>query len=179
MANVILLTSETYVKGLTNISDNVAAKYLVSSIREAQDIGLTSILGSNLTGALIAKVADGSINTPENAAYKELLDNCQYYIAYKAISELVVKVSYKISNAGVVKTANENVQNASEGEIMRQRGYYQSKADYYANLLQRFVCANSAQFPELRSSDIYKIKANLRSSATCGIFLGGSRGVNR
>lgn len=179
MANIVLLTNETFIKGLTNISDNISSKYIVSSIREAQDIGLTSILGSNLTAALIAKVADNSIALPENAAYAALLDSAQYYIAYKAISELVVKVAYKISNAGVVKTSDENVQNASEGEVMRQRGYYQSKADYYANTLQRHICEHRTDFPELRESDLYRIKSNLKSAATCGIFLGGAYGSNR
>lgn len=176
---VVLLTNENFVKGLTNISDNLASKYLVASIREAQDMGLTSILGTNLTKALTDLVARNAIDTPPYTAYKELLDKAQYYIAYKAIAELVVKVSYKIANAGVVKTSDENVINASEGEVMRQRGYYESKADFYANELQRFVCANASAYPELRASDLGKIKANLRSSASCGIFLGGARGVNR
>ena len=41
----ILLTSETFVKSVTNVSDNLAGKYILPSIREAQEQGLKSILG--------------------------------------------------------------------------------------------------------------------------------------
>ena len=65
----ILLTSERFVKSVTNVSDNLEGKYLQAGIREAGDIYLENILGSALVQALKRKVADGSIAQTENAAY--------------------------------------------------------------------------------------------------------------
>ena len=50
----ILLTSEAFVKSVTNVSDNLAGKYILPSIREAQEQGLKGILGD----PLLAKVKD-------------------------------------------------------------------------------------------------------------------------
>jgi hypothetical protein len=52
----ILLTSEKFVKSVTNISDNLEGKYLQAGIREAGDIYLENILGSSLLSALKAQI---------------------------------------------------------------------------------------------------------------------------
>ena len=187
----ILLTSEASVKGLTAISDNVESKYLLPAIREAQEIYLREIIGD----ALLAKLKwcvdndafHGSFNgdnfdesfqseTGSNQPYKDLLGKIQYYLAYKAVSELIPKVSYKIANMGVVKTSDDNVQNATYNEIVLQRDYYVSRADYYCLLLQNFILANQGNYPELTQQQVNDIHATLKSAASCGIWLGGPRG---
>ena len=115
----ILLTSEASVKGLTAISDNVESKYLLPAIREAQEIYLREIIGDPLLAKLKWCVDNdafrGSFSTEafnesfqadtgSNQPYKNLLDKIQYYLAYKAVAELIPKVSHKIANMGVVKT---------------------------------------------------------------------------
>lgn len=172
----ILLTSEAFVKSTTNVSDNLAGKYIKPSIREAQDCGLKSILGD----ALFAKVKDlvktETIDDPENAAYKALLDHCQYYLAYAAIVEVTNKVSYKIGNFGVAKSNDENLQVATYDEIVKMQYYYQTKVDAYCMELQHWILQFKDSFPELTCHQCNKIKSNLNSSASCGIFLGGRRG---
>lgn len=172
----ILLTSEAFVKGVTSISDNLAGKYLRPSIREAQDIGLREILGSALLRKLKDLVADGSIGAEENAAYKELLDRAQYYLAYKAVVEVTTKVAYKVVNFGVAKTRDENVENASGEDIDKLQYYYQSKADHCCLELQGFVLANRSSFPELDENTCSRLGSSLRSAATSGLWLGGPRG---
>lgn len=172
----ILLTSETFVKSVTNISDNLSAKYLLPSIREVQEVNLRQILGDCLLTALKDKVADDSILTQANVAYHDLLDRCQYFLAYRAICEIIPKVSHKIANSGLVKTSDENVQNSSQDEIVKNEYYYLSKADSYALLLQKWILENRAAFPELRECDCNRIQANLHSAASCGLWLGGVRG---
>ena len=39
----ILLSSEAFVKTVTSISDNLSGKYILPSLREAQEIGLKRI----------------------------------------------------------------------------------------------------------------------------------------
>lgn len=175
----ILLSSEKFVKSVTSVSDNIAGKYILPSLREAQEQGLKGILGDALLAKLKSLVADKEIDQESNAAYKVLLDHCQYYLAYTAIVEVTNKVSYKIGNFGVAKSADENLQVASQDEIAKMQYYYQSKADAYCLDLQNFLLRNRSDYPELTDNCCHNIKSNLHSAASCGIFLGGARGRSK
>ena len=92
----ILLSSEAFVKSVTSVSDNLSGKYILPSLREAQEINLKSILGNSLLAKLKALVRDNAIDKPENFHYKELIDRCQYFLAYVTIVEVTNKTSFKV-----------------------------------------------------------------------------------
>jgi hypothetical protein len=175
----ILLSSENFIKSVTNISDNVAGKYILSSLREAQEVSLKGIIGECMLDRLKSLVKDKEIENVENAKYRYLLDKCQYYLAYMTIVELIYKVSYKIGNAGVVKTSDDNLQVATMDEIIAQKEYYQSKADFHCIELQNYILEDMVDYPEVDDCTCRRIHANLHSAATCGFFLGGARGKRR
>lgn len=175
----ILLSSEAFVKSVTSISDNLSGKYVLPSLREAQEIGLKGILGDCLLDKLKVLVKDNAINGAENKLYKELVDRCQYYLAYMTIVEVTNKTSFKVGNFGVTKSTDENLQVASQDEIAKMQYYYQSKADACCYDLQTWVLENRTAFPELNDCDCRRISSNLYSAASCGIFLGGARGKSR
>lgn len=168
----ILLSSETFVKSVMSISDNVAGKYILPSLREAQEIGLRGIIGDTLLETLKSKQAAGTLTD----AYKALVDKAQYYLAYKTVVEVTTKVSYKVGNFGVAKSSDDNLQLASQDEVAKLQYYYQAKADFYCAMLQKWVLDNRASFPELDDCTCRKIRSNLYSAASCGIWLGGPRG---
>lgn len=174
----ILLSSETFIKSVTNISDNLSGKYILSSLREAQEVHLKSILGEALLTKL-KKLVENGIDEQSNLMYKYLVGKCQYYLAYMTIVEIIYKVSYKIGNSGVVKATDENMQIATHAEMVAQKEYYQSKADFYCMELQNFLLENRSDFAELSECDCHKIHSNLHSAASCGFFLGGARGKLR
>lgn len=171
----ILLTSESFVRSVTNVSDNLAGKYILPSIREAQEQGLKSILGD----CLLSKVKQLISNNALDGKYKELVDHCQYYLAYAAIVEVTNKVSFKIGNFGVAKSQDENLHVASYDEIVKMQYYYQTKVDAYCLELQAWLLDNKGSFPELNECHCRKLSSNLYSAASCGIFLGGCRGKKR
>ena len=171
----ILLTSESFVRSVTNVSDNLAGKYILPSIREAQEQGLKGILGD----CLLSKVKQLISSNALDGKYKELVDHCQYYLAYAAIVEVTNKVSYKIGNFGVAKSQDENLQVASYDEIVKMQYYYQTKVDAYCLELQAWLLDNKGSFPELNECHCRKLSSNLHSAASCGIFLGGARGKRR
>lgn len=172
----ILLSSEKFIKQVTSISDNLAGKYVLPSLREAQEVGLKGILGTALLERLKGLVSDGSIDNEDNSMYKELLDRSQYYLAYRTVVEVCMKVSYKVGNFGVAKTTDEHLESASQDEIAKMMYYYQSKADGLCYELQGWILDNSDAFPELDECACHKISSNLYSAASCGIWLGGPRG---
>lgn len=175
MARVVaLLTSEDFVKSISPISDNLSGKYLLSAIREAQEIHLKSVIGSALLERCKDLVKSGELE--QFGDYTELVERCRYYLAYLAIAECAMKVSFKIANAGVVRTSDEHLHYPTYAEVSLIEKQYRNKADFYCYELQKWLCANRAQYPELSECDCERIGANLRSFNSCGIFLGGARG---
>lgn len=178
MAEIILIKAER-VKEITSISDNVAGKYLKPSIREAQECGLRSILGDALLDTIKARIADETIGLPENARLRTIIERSEYYLAYRAVAETSMKVSYKVANFGVAKSTDTNLQVASQDEIVKLQFYYESKADDACYKLQSFLLDNRSLYPELTDNHCNQIKSNLTSSASCGLWLGGARGRRR
>ena len=172
----ILLSSEKFVKSVTSISDNIAGKYIQPALREAQEMGLREILGDCLLDYLKELVGDGSIAEPAYLIYKTLLDKAQYYLAYSTVVNVTNLVSYKVGNFGVSKSSDDNLQVATQDEIGKMQYYYQSKADAHCYQLQTWLLANARYIPQLTACACSRIQANLKSAASCGIFLGGPRG---
>ena len=175
----VLLSSESFVKSVTSVSDNLSGKYILPSLLEAQEVNLKRILGDSLLSKLKTLVLEKSVGNPENAKYKELIDRCQYFLAYVTIVEVTNKTSFKVGNFGVGKSTDENMQVASQDEISKMQYYYQSKADACCAELQGWLMENRTSFPELNDNDCRRIQSNLYSAATCGIFLGGARGKTK
>lgn len=172
----VLLSSEAFIKSVTNISDNLAGKFILPSLREAQEQGLRGILGDCLLAKLKQIVGERHVDEQGNEAYKALLDHCQYYLAYSTIVEVANKVTYKVGNFGVAKTSDENLQPVGPEELGQQMDYYQAKADACCYDLQNWLLEHHSAFPELDACACSKIRANLKSAASCGIWLGGPRG---
>ena len=66
----ILLSSEAFVKSVTSVSDNLSGKYILPSLREAQEISLKGILGDSLLSKLKTLVKNGQLEDSANAHYK-------------------------------------------------------------------------------------------------------------
>lgn len=173
----VLLTSEDYIKTNSNIQDHIWGDLLLPAIKTAQDIGLQQVLGSCLYNSLLGMVNDGSITATTNEAYKVLLDDyIQDYMMYQVITDLVPIIGVKLGNLGVVVSNDEHVQNLSESERSNIKQYYQYRADFYCRRLQEFIIENKEAFHELDACQCAKIKANLDSAASTGLWLGGYRG---
>lgn len=172
----VLLTSEEFVKSYSNISNNVNGKYLRVAIREAQEIELREILGSCLLNKLKALVEAEELELPENGIYMEIIDQCQYFLAYTAVKNLCLTTSYKIDNIGVSQTYDENIQSMSLEDTYNIMEQYARKADYFCHLLQEFLISRKEFIPELSDSQCSCIQANLYHAATGGIWMGGRRG---
>lgn len=172
MAQEVLLISAATVRETTNISDNVSDKYLLPAIHEAQEMGLCRIIGYVLLEKLKLLVATDALSGP----HAELMTYIRYYLTYATIANLPMKIGYKITNMGVVRTSDDNVDSATFSEIIKVRDYYQAQADSYANKMQGYLCDQYSNFPELSESKFNQMRANLRSAASSGLFLGGARG---
>lgn len=172
----ILFTTADFIRSVTIVSDNLQDKYILSSIREAQDIEFQQVIGTRLYNRLKMMVEDESILLDFNVHYRELLDKAQYFIAYQTLANLTVNSTYKINNIGLNTISDDNVTTPSLSDTFKLSKYYTDKADHYKMMLQNWLLKNKSYFPELLKSDISELSANVHSAASCNVFLGGPRG---
>lgn len=172
----VLLCSPDFIRLNSNISDNLNSKVLATAIREVQDNELQEVLGQLLVDKLCALVKNGTIEDAANINYKGVLDKAQMFIVYKVIGELTLMTSYKIDNAGIMQTSDENMSNVSMNDTFSLKDYYDNKADHYCYLLQNYVMEHLAELPEVTKFQAWKIKSTMYSAASSGVFLGGARG---
>lgn len=133
----VLLISEDYLKTESFLDDNVSGKYLLTAIKLAQDVELQSIIGTVLLESIQKKVLDNQIDGSENKAYKKLLDEyIQPFLLYQVLSEIVIPISYKMSNFGVMQSSDEKDYAVDNKQINLVRTYYRDKANVYKERLQ-------------------------------------------
>lgn len=167
----ILLISEDYIKSNSSLDDNTASKYVLAAILNAQNIELRSIIGKCLLEKLQQLINDDEIDEVENLHYKDLLDmEIQPFLLYQVLSDIIIPVSYKIGNMGVLNTEDEKAIVAANAQVNLVKDYYMMKADVFKKRLQEYLLRNKSAFPELNCCDI-----NLESSNSSGIWLGGRR----
>lgn len=179
MIREIFLTNENYIRSLTNIDNNVQSKYLLSAIREAQEVGLQQILGSAMLRKLKQLILSGLIDNDENIVYKALVDECQLYLAYQSVVNLCLTTSVKISNGGLQQTSDENLTVLNINDTFTVQDNYQKKADFFAKRLQQYILSNIEDLPEIGNCKCNEIKAELHSAASTNLWLGGLRGKGR
>lgn len=172
----ILLVSGNFIKNVTNIDDNMPGKLIEPAIYEAQAEGLRGVLGDSLVDKLEELVDTGDIDREGFEMYKQLLNKCQYFLAYTAIANICMLTAVKISPAGLEQVSDEKMDPLDMDDSFRLQSFYQKKADYLCHQLQNYVLNNRNAYPELRECDCRMIKANLFSAATTGLWLGGIRG---
>lgn len=176
MIKDILLTSPQFVKMITPVGENVNEKSMQFAIRETQEYKLAQVIGSKMLDKLKKLISSEELDNPENASYKKLLDASQYFIAYSVIVELVIPLSYKFDNSGVTVTSDEHVDNPSLKDIFAIKDYYNHKVDFYRMQLQNYILSNYGKLEEISEKQCNTIHADLDSSASSPIFLGGARG---
>lgn len=172
----VLLCSPDFIRLNSNISDNVNSKVLATAIREVQEDELQEILGQLLLEKLKTLVKDGTIEDTENAAYKAALDKAQMLITYKVVAETIMKVNFKIDNAGLIQTRDENMDYMNLDDSITMKNHYDTKASHYAYLLQNYLMEHLDELPELTECQAWKIRSTLYSAASPSVFLGGARG---
>ncbi len=175
---MILLTSTAYIKAHTALNDNTYDKMIVPALERAQDLDLVECLGECLVHSLQGKVEDGSINDPAQTLYKVLLDNyVQPFLAYTAVSNIVLEIGQVMGNGGVDTLTDEHRQSLTFDERGQLKDYWKHHADSYRMRMQNFLKNNRGGFPELNAGCTpCGINGNLDSAASTTVWLGGARG---
>lgn len=177
--NETFLISPVFIRQFSNINKNISDEYLKVAIREASDCDLTPILGESLYSKLTELVLSDEITSEDNKVYYNLVLKCRYFLLYNILARLIVDCYAKISNSGVTTNKDETYETLSLSDVLRIKQEYKNKADYYTKQIQFYILNNYTLLPELDSVIAFSLKAQLKSSASCNIFLGGTRGKRK
>ena len=184
-----LLVSVAELKTNTIISGNVDDKFILSAIMTCQEIHLEDLIGTALYHKIqlliyntVKKQAD-NIDAPENEIYRTLLDEyLKPFLKSKCTVELLYIISYKMKNAGMVKTSDTNVANADLEEIKYLERQHSVYVNSYAERISKFLKAHFEEIPELTvQTPLYFNDANINKdyASDCGLWLGGTKDKNK
>lgn len=158
--NNTLFISEAKLKQNSDVIENVDAKYVRNAILKAQTIKLQPVLGSDLyekledliiTGAIGATGASGS---DDNTVYKNLLDNeVQQAIIPFAVSNLLVSLSYKITNKGTMQSDDELSTPLDLDTIQYLRTKNDEDGQYWLNRVTAYCQEFYTELPEYSNPD--------------------------
>ena len=179
-----LLINVAELKTNTVISGNIDDKFLLSAIMTCQEVHLEDLIGTALYHKIqqlvyntVKKQAD-NINEPENEIYLTLLDEfIKPFLKAKCTVELLYNVSYKMKNAGVVKTSDTNVANADIEDIKYLERQYSVYVNSYSERISKFLKEHFDELPELSiDKPLYYNDANINKeyASDCGLWLGGT-----
>ena len=145
----VYLISEQTLKDETVLNDNLGSEFIGPAIETSQDIYLQEVIGSMLLDKLYEDVANDTLD----GQYKTLLDDyITPFLKFKILSEIVIPMSYKYRNSGLVQSAGEHYQQSTMRDATMVQNHYEQRATFYHQRLTKYLNANSSQFPEYRNT---------------------------
>lgn len=153
------------------INANVDTEYIEPALREAQDIFLREILGDALYNAIENRINDNNLT----GKYATLVN--QYikpYLENRMLASLVVPISMKIRNAGVIQQFDQGFNQSSVKDVNYLADYYNGRVEFYGNRMTAYLSKNINDIPEWRYSD-QNITNPTVSQNVSTIYLGGGR----
>lgn len=151
-----LLISEAKVKAFTDINNNLDPALIKSTIREAQIIHITRLLGTKLYDKVIDDVNSGSLD----GNYKTLVDDyVQDSLLYWSYYESLESIYLRPRNNGLLQPqGGDNSLSVDMLVYDKKRQSVKNKAEYFSERLVDYLCFNNDLFPEYgteTNDDIY------------------------
>ena len=185
--NNILFISEAKLKQNSDVLTNVDAKYVRNAILNAQTIKVLPVLGSDLYYKLEDLIVSGEIGATgasgaaDNTVYKNLLDNeVQSAIIPFTVSNLLLNLSYKITNKGAAQSSDELSTPLDLDTIQFLQTKNDEDGQYYLNRITAYCQEFYSDLPEYSNpdtSDDRNIAPDVRSNWSTAIHL--RRGVKK
>lgn len=141
--NNVLLISEKTLKQTTFIPQNLDANYLTQPIVYAQDQLIQPVLGGKLYKRLLDGIKEDNLTENELILLKDYI---QPVMINQVLSDIVMEISFKVRNLGVVTTGDTNVYNASMKDCQYLQQMYADRAAFYVNRLEEYLRCNQNLF---------------------------------
>ena len=141
-----LLISEAKLKAFTDINNNLDPSLIKSTIREAQIIHITRLLGTKLYDKIIDDVDAGTLT----GNYKSLVDDyVQDALLYWSYYESLESIYLRPRNNGLLQPqGGDNALSVDMIVYDKKRRSVKNKAEYFSERLVDYLCFNNSLFPE-------------------------------
>jgi hypothetical protein len=151
-----LLISEAKLKAFTDINNNLDVDLIKSTIREAQIVHITRLLGTKLYDKILSDVDSNSLS----GNYKTLVDDyVQDALIYWSYYESLESIYLRPRNNGLLQPqGGENSLSVDMLIYDKKRQSVKNKAEYFSERLVDYLCFNNDLFPEYgteTNDDIY------------------------
>lgn len=149
----VLFVSESKLKDSTAINLSVDNEILLPYLRQSQKLYVETHLGTPLNNKLKALIIAGTVNQPQNAAYKTLLDD---YIGDMlpnwALYHCIPFLRFKVENGNIYSKSSETGNSLTTEESQHLREEIRNTAEYYTERMIDYLCNNNSLFPEYGTS---------------------------
>lgn len=170
--NKVILIDPTTIKDTTIIGSEVDDAMIRATAVKVQKIELQKAIGSSLLRKLQQLVKENEISLEQNAKYKVLLDEyITPYLSAMVVSDIAFDLTFKFRNKGVIDSIDTNINSVSFGDIARLTEKHKIIAATYRDYLCKFLCSNSAEYPELHDCANEIVGADLHKEFPCPIVL--------
>lgn len=168
-----IFISEDYLKENTIINGNVDVKYLLPNLKMIEDVYIHPILGSDLYDQLKGQVTSANVSAVNVELIEEYI---QPAMIYYLLSEIPYDMVFKWENKSIVKKNSEFSNPIELNEIEKIAQQKRKIADFYAERLTRYLCANDAKYPLYASGngETDDIKPIGSMYPYAGIYLGNT-----
>lgn len=149
--------SDEDLKKETIINGNVDDKLINPTILKVQDIQIQRIIGTDLYNELKTQVIASTVTAANATLLNEYIRPC---LKEYVVAEFTVPGVFKIFNRSTSTNNSENASPLTESEMVKMHQKFQTDAEFYADMLKRFLLQNSSTYPLYLNgnTDIDKIR---------------------
>jgi hypothetical protein len=150
MAIALFITPE-YIKSVSILDENVDDKIIKIAIKEAQDIRIHRILGTDLYNKYITDINVSSASV--TGVYKTLMDSyILNALTYWTLYEIALFLNWKYRNKSIANQSGDNAQPAQLDVVQTLRDEHKDKAEWYSERLTRYLQENSSSYPQYEAN---------------------------
>jgi len=145
------ILSEAKFRQFTDVNDMLDTALIKNAIREAQDIHLQRIIGTQLYEKILSDIDSSSLA----GVYKTLVDSyIQDFLLYAAYYESLEAIYIRPRNNGLLTpTGGENSIEVDRSMFNVKRQSVENKMEFYAEKLSQYISEEEASFPELNTNN--------------------------
>lgn len=159
MPNQVLFISESYLKDVTFVGENVQSNVLTSAIKKAQTIKIQSILGKALYQKLVDDIYNAGGISGLSGNYAILFE--EYVVPALtnwALYECIVPLTLKFTNKGITRAQDTYAEVVDLEWVKYIKNDIRNEAEWFTQRLTTYLCNNTSLFPEyydFTAQDLY------------------------
>jgi hypothetical protein len=144
---MIYFVTENWLKTNTPITANIDAVKIFPFVQSQADMRIQPLLGTYFYKDLLTKYNAQTLSANEEI----LVAKIQPAIAWRAVEDCVLSISYALKNKGIQQQSGDYSQPATFQEIAYIQNVYSQKAVFYENRIIAYLKDNSSLFPNFTS----------------------------